>query len=69
MLEETGFFAREEGDEFLVLTCPRCSKNIIFTQRADPADICEAAATHTYRCADKGRGQRPRMAEVAMAGR
>lgn len=28
MLEETGFLAREDGDEFLILTCPRCDDNL-----------------------------------------
>lgn len=69
MLEETGFIAREEGDEFLILTCPRCSKDMIFTQRADLAVICEATSTHTYRCTDGGRVDRRRPAELVVVGR
>lgn len=51
MLEETGFIAHEEGDEFLILTCPRCSEEIIFTQLADPVTVREAANSHGDRCA------------------
>ena len=51
MLEETGFIAREEGDEFLILWCPRCTEEIIFTQLADPAVVRETANSHADRCA------------------
>jgi hypothetical protein len=68
MLEETGFITREEGDEFLILTCPACRKRIIFTQQADPGVIRETASTHAGRCATP-RGHRSRMAGTAVAGR
>ncbi len=71
MLEETGFIAREEGDEFLILTCPWCWQDMIFTQRADPVVIREAATTHVDHCTDKYKryARHPRMLGVAVAGR
>ena len=69
MLEETGFIAREEGDEFLILTCPGCNSNIIFTQRADPAVIHEAANNHADRCGTEPQSHPPRLAKAAIAGR
>lgn len=65
MLEETGFIAHEEGDEFLILTCPKCGTDIIFTQRADPVVIREAAGRHAGRCGVN----RLQCVEVALAGR
>jgi hypothetical protein len=59
MLEETGFLAREELDDFLILTCPRCGEDIVFTQRADPAAIRETAQRHTGRCSAR-RAELPR---------
>jgi hypothetical protein len=69
MLEETGFIAREEGDEFLVLTCPECSTSIVFTQRVDLLAIRVATDTHTNRCLGKMHSSRSRVAEVVAAGR
>lgn len=69
MLEETGFIAREEGDEFLVLTCPGCSKTIIFTQQTDPMAIRVATDIHADRCPDTTRSSRPRVAEAVVAER
>lgn len=69
MLEETGFSAREEGDEFLILTCPRCAKDIMFTQHADPVVIRETAGNHAHRCSTQRRGRHARLAATAVAGR
>jgi hypothetical protein len=69
MLEETGFIAREEGDEFLILTCPECHTRIIFTQRVDSAVIHETANNHVGRCDAESHDHRPRVAEAAIAGR
>lgn len=68
MLEETGFGAREERDEFLILTCPRCAKDIMFTQHADPVAVRETASNHAHRCAQR-RGRLTRLAGTAVAGR
>ena len=69
MLEDTGFIAREEGDEFLVLTCPECHRDIIFTQRVDPVVIRESTHTHADHCSGWGRVHRSRVAETVVAGR
>lgn len=69
MLEETGLIAHEEGDEFLILTCPGCDADIIFAQRADPTVIQEMAKSHAGRCVAETRGHHPRVAEAALAGR
>lgn len=68
MLEETGFIAREEGDEFLVLTCPGCSTTIVFTQRTDPMAIRVATDIHADRCPGQIHSSRRRVAEVAVTG-
>ncbi len=50
MLTDFGFIAREEGDDFLILTCPGCTKDIMFTQFVDPAVIHTTVNTHVDHC-------------------
>jgi hypothetical protein len=50
MLEDTGFNVREETDDFLILTCPWCAEDIMFTQFADPSAIRETANRHADHC-------------------
>lgn len=69
MLEEMGLIAREEGDEFLILTCPGCNTRMIFTQRVEPTVIHEEATNHAGRCAAEPQDHHPRVAEAARAGR
>ena len=73
MLEETGFIAREEGDEFLVLTCPGCMKEIVFTQLADPHILRETATRHVVGCGahrtSQKRSVNARLAETAVSRR
>jgi hypothetical protein len=51
MLTDFGFFAREEGDDFLILTCPGCTTDIMFTQFVDPVVIHTTVNTHVNHCA------------------
>src|SRR2546428_181009 len=51
MLTDFDFIAREEGDDFLILTCPGCTTHIMFTQFVDPVVIHTTVHTHVDHCA------------------
>ena len=57
MHKDFGFSVREEGDDFLILTCPCCTKDIMFTQFVDPVVIRNAVNRHANHCAA---GEAPR---------
>ena len=50
MFTDFGFIAREEGDDFLILTCPGCTTDIMFTQFVDPVVIHTTVNAHVDHC-------------------
>ena len=60
MFEETAFGVREEADDFLILTCPWCTEDIMFTQFADPGVVRETVNHHAQRCS-AGRVRSPQL--------